>query len=147
MSNLPYTRYSWNLKLAKDKSQWYWISFILNTSVLHCNNHVFKALHGGIPLANAATSKQPNCMVQRFVQHCMCYKHLYLGMTLQDCTFEWNALTELRKNCDTQANYKSTKSANESAQATKYCAQQQKWYMIYCRIWEKRYDLNRPLVR
>ena len=29
----------------------------------------------------------------------------------------------------TQADYKGTKNANESSKATKYCAQQQKWYM------------------
>ena len=35
----------------------------------------------------------------------------------------------------TQGNYEKTKNANENAKATKYCAQQQKWYMNYCRIW------------
>ena len=37
----------------------------------------------------------------------------------------------------TQGNYEKTKNANENAKATKYCAQQQKWYMNYCRIWWK----------
>ena len=35
----------------------------------------------------------------------------------------------------TQGNYEKTKNAEENAKATKYCAQQQKWYMNYCRIW------------
>ena len=29
----------------------------------------------------------------------------------------------------TQAGYEGTKTANESSKSTKYCAQQQKWYM------------------
>ena len=37
----------------------------------------------------------------------------------------------------TQGNYEKTKNAEEHAKATKYCAQQQKWYMNYCRIWWK----------
>ena len=35
----------------------------------------------------------------------------------------------------TQGNSEKTKNAEENAKATKYCAQQQKWYMNYCRIW------------
>ena len=35
----------------------------------------------------------------------------------------------------TQGNSEKTKNANESSKATKYCAQQQEWYMNYCRIW------------
>ena len=35
----------------------------------------------------------------------------------------------------TQGNYEKTKNAEENAKATMYCAQQQKWYMNYCRIW------------
>ena len=35
----------------------------------------------------------------------------------------------------TQGKYEKTKNAEENAKATKYCAQQQKWYMNYCRIW------------
>ena len=35
----------------------------------------------------------------------------------------------------TQDNYEKTKNAEENAKATKYCTQQQKWYMNYCRIW------------
>ena len=37
----------------------------------------------------------------------------------------------------TQGNYEKTKNANENPKATKYCAQQQKWYMNYCRIGKK----------
>ena len=37
----------------------------------------------------------------------------------------------------TQAKYEGTGNADESAKATKYYAQQQKWYMNYCRIWTK----------
>ena len=35
----------------------------------------------------------------------------------------------------TQGNYEKTKNAEENAKATKYCAQQQTWYMNSCRIW------------
>ena len=37
----------------------------------------------------------------------------------------------------TQGNYEKTRNAEENAKATKYCAQQQKWYMNYCRIGKK----------
>ena len=45
-------------------------------------------------------------MARRFVWHCMGYKHLYLGMTLQDCTFALNALTDFRKKGAEQARSK-----------------------------------------
>lgn len=70
------------------------------TNLLHFKMHVFKALHDGMPIANTATSKQLNCIARRFVYivwACMGYKHLYQGMTLQDCTLAWNALTEFRQ--------------------------------------------------
>ena len=44
---------------------------------------------------------------------------------------EWS----FQKTVGIQADYEGTKNANESSKATKYCAQQQKWYMNYCRIW------------
>ena len=37
----------------------------------------------------------------------------------------------------TKAKYEGTGNADESAKATKYYAQQQKWYMNHCRIWKK----------
>ena len=44
---------------------------------------------------------------------------------------EWS----FQKTVGIQADYEGTKNANESSKATMYCAQQQKWYMNYCRIW------------
>ena len=46
---------------------------------------------------------------------------------------EWS----FQKTVGIQAGYEGTKNTNESSKATKYCAQQQKWYINYCRIWYK----------
>ncbi len=58
-------------------------------------------------------------------------------VTSPNVTARWRKVPKSQNTAGTQANYESTKNANESAKATKYCAQQQKWYMNYCRMWRK----------